>query len=255
MQPIKVLCSDCRIKSWCIASGLNETQLKEVESIVKQPRPVQKSQRLYSSGEPFNSVYVVRSGCIKTYATAINGDQQIINFTLPGDLLGIDGISENHYYRTAEALETSSVCELPFEKLETLAGRIKTMQHQLNRSISEEFVADQQILLQLGKMSAEQKIAAFLVSISNKFHARGLSATEFYLPMTRTDIANYLGMAVETVSRQIVGLRYLGIIKATRKHIKIYDMERLRHIANFGDHSANPIKQINPLNQMAASTG
>jgi len=210
---------------------LDGEELNKLDEIIKRPRPLQRSQRLYHPGDDFRSIYVVRSGSIKTYTTTTTGDQQITGFHLPGELVGLDGVSTDNYSCTAEALETTSVCELPFSRLETLSGQIQGLQRQLHRLMSKEILAEQQLLLQLGKMSAESRVAAFLVSISMRLHMRGFSETEFNLTMTRTDIGNYLGMAVETVSRQFTNFQEQGLLKASRKHIQILELDTLRQLS------------------------
>lgn len=233
MQPISELCSNCRIRHLCITHGLNHEELSEVETIVKHPHPIQKPQRVYSIGNAFSSVYVVKSGSIKSYVGSLAGEQQITNFYLPGDVFGLDGVMNNQYNRTTEAMEMSCVCEIPFDKLEALACKFPPLHHHLNQAMGKEFLSDQQSLLQVGKMNAEQKIASFLYNIADKFHTLGLSHTQIHLPMSRTDIANFLGMAVETVSRQITIFQEQCLIKAMRSDIEICEPEQLKHIANF----------------------
>ncbi|NOZ52238.1 MAG: fumarate/nitrate reduction transcriptional regulator Fnr [Gammaproteobacteria bacterium] len=231
LPQIKVACSECSLRSLCLPFGLDGEELERLDEIVKRPRPLQRSQRLYHPKDQFRSLYVVRSGSIKTYTTTSTGDQQVTGFHLPGELVGLDGVSTDEYSCTAEALETTSVCELPFFKLETLSGQIHGLQRQLHRLMSKEIIADQQLLLQLGKMSAEARVAAFLLSISARLQQRGFSATEFNLTMTRTDIGNYLGMAVETVSRQFTNFQEQAFIKASRKHIEIIDLNGIKRIS------------------------
>ena len=227
----KVACSECSLRSLCLPFGLDGDELNRLDEIVKRPRPLQRAQRLYRPGEEFKSLYVVRSGSIKTYSSTNSGEQQIIGFHLPGELVGLDGVSSDLHTCSAESLEVTSVCELPFSKLESLSGQIRGLQRQLHRLMSKEILADQQLLLQLGKMSAEQRVAAFLVSISSRLHQRGFSATEFYLSMTRTDIGNYLGMAVETVSRQFTHFQEKNYLSATRRHVEINNLPALKELA------------------------
>lgn len=228
---IKVACTDCSLRSLCLPFGLDGEELVRLDEIIKRPRPLQRSQRLYHPGDEFRSLYVVRSGSIKTYTTTSAGEQQITGFHLPGELVGLDGVSTDQYNCTAEALETTSVCDLPFSRLESLSGQIPGLQRQLHRLMSKEILAEQQLLLQLGKMSAESRVAAFLMSISMRLENRGFSPTEFNLTMTRTDIGNYLGMAVETVSRQFTHFQEQEILKASRKYIQILKPNVLREMS------------------------
>ena len=232
MEPVKVLCSDCRLRHLCLPQGLVDRELKMLEEIVKQPRPMQRAQRLYLPGDNFHYLFIVRSGSLKTYTTTSSGQQQIIGFHLPGELVGLDGVSDGNYFCTAEAMEMTSVCELPFTKLEHIMGKIRVLQHQVHKLMSKEILTDQQLLLQLGKMNAEQRVAAFLLNISDRLKQRGFSASEFHLPMTRSDIGNYLGLAVETVSRQFSHFQELGVIKVSRKHVIINKSQFLKSITN-----------------------
>ena len=232
METVKVLCSDCRLRNLCLPQGLVATELKMLEEIVKQPRPMQRAQRLYLPGDTFHYLYIVRSGSLKTYTTTSSGQQQIIGFHLPGELVGLDGVSDGSYFCTAESMEMTSVCELPFAKLENIMGKIKVLQHQVHKLMSKEILTDQKLLLQMGKMNAEQRVAAFLLNISDRFYKRGFSASEFHLPMTRSDIGNYLGLAVETVSRQFSHFQELGVIKVSRKHVIIIQSHFLKSITN-----------------------
>lgn len=241
LPQIKVACSDCSLRSLCLPFGLDGEELTKLDEIIKRPRPLQRSQRLYHPGDDFRSIYVVRSGSVKTYTTTPSGEQQITGFHLPGELVGLDGVSTDNYSCTAEALETTSVCELPFTRLESLSGQIPGLQRQLHRLMSKEILAEQQLLLQLGKMSAESRVAAFLVSISMRLHTRGFSPTEFNLTMTRTDIGNYLGMAVETVSRQFTHFQEQGVLKASRKHIQLLQLDTLRQLSGLMQCEAKPV--------------
>ena len=235
MEPIKVICSGCRLRNICLPTGLNNPELKRFEEIVKQPRPLQRGQRVYRPGDAFSSIYIVRSGTIKTYTTMSTGEQQVISFHLPGELVGLDGVSNDEFTSTAEAMEMTSICEISFNALENIMGQIKTLQHQVHRLMSKELLIDQQLLIQLGKMNAERRVAAFLLNISDRLHARGFSAVEFHLPMTRIDIGNYLGLAVETVSRQFTHFQEQDIIRVLRKHVIINSISKLRSIANLDD--------------------
>jgi CRP/FNR family transcriptional regulator len=219
-----------------LPNGLNTSELKKFEEIVKQPRPLQRGQQIYRPGDRFNAIYIVRSGSIKTYTTMSTGEQQVIGFHLPGELVGLDGVSDDEFSSTSEAMEMTSICEIPFTRLELAMSQIKTLQHQVHRLMGKELLVDQQLLIQLGKMNAERRVAAFLLNISDRLHKRGFSAREFHLPMTRIDIGNYLGLAVETVSRQFTHFQVEEIIRVLRKHVIINDLDKLRAIACVDDY-------------------
>jgi CRP/FNR family transcriptional regulator len=228
---IKVACSDCSLKSLCLPLGLNRDEMHRLDQIIKRPRPLQREQFLYRTGDSFRSIFVVRSGSIKTYTTTKSGEQQITGFHLPGEIVGLDGVSSDVYSCNAQALEMTSICQVPFVRLEELSSAIPGLQHQLHRLMSKELLADHEILLQLGKMSAEERLAAFLVNLSNRSVQRGYSPYEFNISMTRTDIGNYLGLAVETISRQFTHFQETGYLEAARKHIRIIELDKLRTLA------------------------
>jgi len=235
MEIIKVTCSSCRLRSICLPADLNGTEIQKFEGIVKQPRPMQRGQKVFEPGEPFRSIYIVRSGTIQTYTTMSSGEQQVISFNLPGELVGLDGVGNDEFTSTAEAIEMTSLCEIPFSRLENMMGQSKTLQHQVHRFMGRELILDQQLLIQLAKINAERRVAAFLLNIADRLHARGFSAQEFNLPMTRVDIGNYLGLAVETVSRQMTHFQERDIISVSRKRVVINDVDRLREIANLDE--------------------
>jgi CRP/FNR family transcriptional regulator len=228
---IKVACGDCSLKSLCLPLGLNREEMHRLDQIIKRPRPLQREQYLYRAGDTFRSIYVVRSGSIKTYTTTKSGDQQITGFHLPGEIVGLDGVSADIYSCNAQSLEMTSICQVPFNRLEELSSSLPGLQHQLHRLMSKELLADHEVLLQLGKMSAEERLAAFLINLSNRSAQRGYSPHEFNISMTRTDIGNYLGLAVETISRQFTHFQEVGLLEAARKHIRILDLPKLRGLA------------------------
>lgn len=230
MSHVKVACGDCSLRNLCLPLGLNRDEMSRLDQIIKRPRPIQREQFLYRSGDEFRSIYVVRSGSIKTFTTTKIGEQQVTGFHLPGEIVGLDGVSSDYYGCSAQALEMTSLCQVPFNRLEELSSLLPGLQHQLHRLMSKELLADQEVLLQLGKMSAEERLAAFLINLSTRSSRRGYSPYEFNISMTRTDIGNYLGLAVETISRQFTHFQDLGYLQAARKHIKILDLDALRKI-------------------------
>jgi CRP/FNR family transcriptional regulator len=245
ISSIKVACSDCSLRGLCLPLGLNSDEMHRLDQIIKRPRPLQREQFLYRTGDAFRSIYVVRSGSIKTFTTTKSGEQQITGFHLPGEIVGLDGVSSDYYNCNAQALEMTSICQVPFNRLEELSSAMPGLQHQLHRLMSKELLADQEILLQLGKMSAEERLAAFLVNLSNRSAQRGYSPHEFNISMTRTDIGNYLGLAVETISRQFTHFHEMGLLEAARKHIRILDLNRLKELAGDMQAESNSTAQPN----------
>ena len=235
---INVSCTDCSLNPICLPVAVNETQLEELDKIIKRSKPLKKGEHLFRASDPFASIYAVRSGTIKTYSVTEDGEEQVTGFYLPGEILGVDGISTNIHSNSAKALETAAVCEIPFEKLEFLSSQIPTLQRHFFQLMSKEIQADQQLIMLLSKKSAEERIASLLLSISTRHTKRGLSASGFRLPMSRNDIGNFLGLAVETVSRVFTRLQKQGVIFVDGKEVEVLDMRGLCHMANSADSDA-----------------
>ncbi len=232
IDQIKVACKDCNLFQLCLPVGIDAKELEELDSIIKRRRPVKRGEHLFRVGDPFQAIYAVRSGSIKTYTPTEDGHEQVTGFHLPGELLGLDAINLQHHPCAAKALETTSICEIPFDRLEELSMRLPSLQHQLLKILSKEILHDQSLLMLLGKKSAEERLAALLLSLSNRYLQRGFSPTDFYLSMSRNDIGNYLGLAVETVSRLFSRFQEEGLLSVQRKHVCITDLPRLREVAN-----------------------
>ncbi len=204
--------------------------MSKLDAVVEQRKPLHKGDHLYREGDEAKAIYAVRSGSVKTLVESPNGDEQLVGFHLPGELLGLDGFMDDSHTCTAIALETTSVCVMPMSKLESLCTTLPGLQHQMRRIMGKEVSEEHQMLLMLGKMNAEEKIATFLLSISRRMDERHWKATEFVLSMPRQDIANYLGLAVETVSRLFAQYQESGIIEVDRRRISIVDLGALKVI-------------------------
>ncbi len=231
-RAINVSCSDCSLNPICLPVAVNAKELDELDEIIKRSRPLKKGEHLFRASDPFSSIFAVRSGTIKTYSVSEDGEEQVTGFYLPGEVLGVDGISTNQHSNSAKALETAAVCEIPFDKLEVLSAKIPSLQRHFFQLMSREIQADQQLIMLLSKKSAEERIASLLLSISTRHAKRGLSASGFRLPMSRNDIGNFLGLAVETVSRVFTRLQKQGIILVDGKEIEVLQMRELCHMAN-----------------------
>ncbi|MDH5786086.1 MAG: fumarate/nitrate reduction transcriptional regulator Fnr [Chromatiales bacterium] len=236
LDQTKLACKDCSLFQLCLPVGIDATELDELDSIIKRRRPIKRGEHLFHVGSPFQAVYAVRSGSLRTYVPTEDGLEQVTGFHLPGELLGLDAIHLKHHPCAAKALETTSICEIPFDRLEELSARLSSLQHQLLTIMSKEILHDHSLLMLLGKKSAEERLAALLLSLSERYQRRGFSPTDFYLSMSRNDIGNYLGLAVETVSRLFSRFREEGVLIVQRKHICILDLAKLRAIAN---HKSN----------------
>lgn len=238
LSQLKVACRNCGLYELCLPLGLNGNDLEKLEEIIRRSRPLKKGEMLFHQGDPFHSVYAVRSGSLKTYTIDNDGCEQITGFHLPGELVGLDAINSDKHPCSTTALETTSYCEIPFEKLEMLSGELPSLRRQLLRVMSKEINHDAGMLMLLGKKTAEERLASLLVSLSTRFQERGFSAREFNLSMSRNDIGNYLGLAVETVSRLFTRFQEQGLLQAQGKHIELLDIDALKGIVSEckGDH-------------------
>ncbi|MBM7454662.1 CRP/FNR family transcriptional regulator [Oceanisphaera litoralis] len=224
-------CQDCSISQLCIPLGLNTDELDELDNIIERKKPIQKGQELFKAGEELKALYAIRSGSIKSYTISEQGDEQITAFHLAGDLIGFDAINNGHHPSFAQALETAMVCEIPYEVLDDLSGKLPRLRQQIMRLMSNEINGDQQMILLLSRKTAEERLASFLHGLSNRFSMRGFSAREFRLTMTRGDIGNYLGLTVETVSRLLGRFQKNHLIEVDGKYIRIVDLPALALLA------------------------
>ncbi|MCX7692637.1 MAG: fumarate/nitrate reduction transcriptional regulator Fnr [Tepidimonas taiwanensis] len=232
LHSIKVACSSCNLRELCIPVGLDAEELTQLEQLIPFRRRVRRGGTLFSAGDPFTSLYAVRSGFFKTCITTVDGRDQVTGFQMAGEILGLDGIVQDKHSCSAVALEDAEVCVLPFDKLEQLSREFSTLQHHLHRIMSREIVRDQGVMLLLGSMRAEERLAAFLLNLVQRLHARGFSKTEMVLRMTREEIGSYLGMKLETVSRTFSRFQEDGIIEVKQRYVRILDADALQRIVN-----------------------
>lgn len=227
-----VSCGDCRMKALCLPLALELDQVERLDRIVQRGRPFQRDEYIYRAGAEFRSVYAVRSGAIKTFAVNDQGVEQVTGFYLPGEIFGMDGIAHTHHISSAVALETSSICEIPFNHLEELSLALPNLQRHFFQLMSREIINDQRLVALIGKNSAEERLATLLLSISTRNAQRSLSEVRFRLPMSRADIGNYLGLTVETVSRIFGRFQKQRLLKVDKKEIEILDLDSLQELAN-----------------------
>ncbi|MEJ2309953.1 MAG: fumarate/nitrate reduction transcriptional regulator Fnr [Gammaproteobacteria bacterium] len=223
-------CKGCGLASLCLPVGLNDGDVDRLNSIVTRNTPYHRGDMLYTQGDTFSQIYIVKSGSVKAYYEDKDGNEHVVGFFLPGELIGLEAIHTGVHSCSAAVLETTAACEVPFEDLEQLSSELPSLQHQLLRLLSREVHNDCGMVALLGNNSAEERVAAFLISLSTRFHQRGLSANEFYLSMSRAEIASFLGLAVETVSRTFSRFQEKGLLEAERKSIKILEIEALNEI-------------------------
>ena len=227
-----VTCHACTLNVICVPQSLTPEEIDLVDSKVQRGRAVQRNKHVFEDGQKFTSLYAVRSGAIKAYSVDQNGEEQVIGFYLPGELFGLDAIHNDAYVCSSKALETSAVCALPFEQVTELSANIHNLQAHMYKTLSKEINTDQQFHRLLSKKTAEERIAPFLQNLSERFQRRKLSPTSFRLSMSRTDIGNYLGLAVETVSRVFTRLQQNEILKVDGKELQILDLRKLCDIAH-----------------------
>jgi len=226
----KVSCASCRLSELCLPIALNKNEIHQLDEIVERNRPYKKGDHLYRQSDPFKSVYAVRSGSFKSYVLNNSGQGRVTGFFLPGEIIGMDGISSKFYANSTVALEHSSICEIPFAQLEKLSHELPSMQHHFFAIMGNEIAKDQQVHTLLSSYTAEERTASFLLGLSSRYARVSFSATRFLLPMTRSDIGEYLGLTVETVSRIFTGLQRKGLIDVNNREIELLDIEALRGI-------------------------
>lgn len=230
--PQHIHCQKCSVSDICISFSLDKNELNALDRIIKRKRPIQKGKTIFQHGEKMSSLYAIRTGSFKTFTTNEEGEEQITGFHLAGDLLGFNAIANSEHPSFAQALETSMVCEIPYDALDSLSNALPRLKQQALRMISKEIRSDHNMMSLLNQKSAEQRLATFVSTLSTNYHARGLSSSEFRLPMTRGEIGNYIGLSVETISRLINRLHKNNIIKVDGRLIKIIDREKLKEIAS-----------------------
>ena len=207
-------CQVCHAKDLCLSSCLSNEEMQQFKDIVGHRAPMERGERLYMAGEDISSIYVLHSGSAKSYLESEDGEYQITGFYLPGDVIGIHGLKNAKHNDTVEALETTSVCALRLSNIEDITLAIPSLQKQLMRFVFDEMDHDQEMMMVLGKMSAERRMAYFLLQIAERLRYQGLSSSIINLTMTRHDIANYLGLAVETVSRILTRMKNQKSLKS-----------------------------------------
>jgi CRP/FNR family transcriptional regulator len=223
-------CSACSLHAICMPAQLTGAELDRLDAIVGSTRLVRRGETLYRTGDAFKSIYAVRTGCFKTVVAHRDGQQQVTGFHIAGEPLGLDGVCSDEQNCDAIALEDSKVCVIPFDLLQELCHDIKAVQQHVHRMMSGEIVRESGLMMMLGTMTAEQRVATFLINLSSRMKARGYSAAEFNLRMTREEIGSYLGLKLETVSRMFSKLQKERIVDTNGKQIRIIDSERLAEV-------------------------
>ncbi len=231
MRDRKPHCQTCSLNSLCLPIALSVSEVSQLDSLIKRGKPIPKGKTLFQQGEPFNSIFAVRTGALKTYTVTGKGEEQIIGFHLASEVIGLASYENDIYPMTACALESTTVCEVPLASLDNLADELFELRKHLMRMMSSEIRHDQNMMVLLGKKNSDERVASFLVDISLRQANRGLSPTRFRLPMSRIDISNYLGLAVETVSRVFTRFQKNQLIHTENKEVQLLNLALLSEMA------------------------
>jgi CRP/FNR family transcriptional regulator len=232
LEAFKVACSSCNLRELCLPVGLSQPDIEQLDSMVSVRRTVSRGEMLFRTGDAFQSLYAVRTGFFKTCVSSEDGRDQVTGFQMAGELLGLDGISNDRHSCDAVALEDSQVCVIPYTQLEELSRDFGDLQRQFHKIMSREIVRDHGVMLLLGSMRAEERLAAFLLNLTQRLQARGFSGSSLILRMTREEIGSYLGLKLETVSRTFSKFQEEGLLEVKQRQIKILDPEALRKLVN-----------------------
>ncbi len=232
IEPFKVACSSCNLRELCLPVGISNDQLERLDNVVGARRATARGEALFRAGEAFTSLYAVRTGFFKTCVSSEDGRDQVTGFQMAGELLGLDGIGTDRHTCDAVALEDSQVCVIPFQKLEELSRELSDLQRHLHKIMSREIVRDHGVMLLLGSMRAEERLAAFLLNLTQRLRVRGFSSSSLILRMTREEIGSYLGLKLETVSRAFSHFQEAGVLSVKQRQIEVLDPNALEKMVN-----------------------
>ena len=232
LEPFKAACSNCNLRELCLPVGMSNEQVARLDALVASRRSVPKGQTLFRTGDGFQALFAVRTGFFKTCLSAEDGRDQVTGFQMAGELLGLDGIGTERHTCDAVALEDSTVCVIPYHMLEGLSQEVTDLQRVFHKIMSREIVRDHGVMLLLGSMRAEERLAAFLLNLTQRLYMRGYSRTELILRMTREEIGSYLGLKLETVSRTFSKFQDDGLLEVRQRQIRIVDQDGLKRLVN-----------------------
>lgn len=224
----QTFCSTCAFSSACVAAGYDKGDLAELHCLIEHVGPFQPGDYVFRTGDAFRAIYAVRSGMVKTVLVDADGEEQVLGFYLPGEVVGLNAIYPEHYPCDAVALETTGFCRFSFPAMSALAARVPSVQQHLFKLLSKELGTAS---LLAGDHAADERMAAFLLDLGERYATRGFSRTEFRLSMSRGDIANYLRLAAETVSRVLGRFRKQGLVEIEGRRVKLLDTEGLYRLA------------------------
>ncbi len=229
-QELKVACSNCNLRELCMPLGFTENEMKKIDDVVKTRRRIKQGDLLFGNGDTFTSLYAIRTGIFKTSVSTEDGREQVIGFQMAGEVVGLDGIVNDAHSCNAVALEDAEVCVMPFSNIEDLSREFPELQRHVHKIMSREIVRENKVMMLLGNMRAEERLAAFLLNLLQRSHARGFSQSEIVLRMTREEIGSYLGMKLETVSRTFSKFSDEGIVQVKQRYVRIIKPDALKKI-------------------------
>lgn len=230
VTPESTHCSTCMMGSVCLPVGMPSSEVAKLDELVKERLRIEKGQPLFQHGTALDALFALRTGSIKTQIIEASGQQQITGFYLPGEIVGLDGMLDGIHSSTAIAMEDSEVCIVKLDDIDEISRYVPSLQHQVRRLMSKEIARSHQVLLALGSMRSEQRLAAFLINLSQRLTALGYSSTDFVMRMSREEIGNYLGLTLETVSRLFSRFAREGVIRVNQREVKILDMAALNEL-------------------------
>jgi len=228
VSPIKTQCSTCHLRELCLPCGMSGVDLERLDSMKFARRKVKAGETLYREGDKFQHLYAVRTGTLKSSLTLADGREQVSGFHIAGELVGLDGVAQGRHASATVALEDTDICAIPYAHLSDLAAGTSGMQHIISRLMSREILREHSLMMLLGSMNAEERLAAFLLNLSQRYAARGYSEREFHLRMSRAEIGSYLGMKLETVSRTFSAFQQQRLLEVDKRHIRIADLDGLK---------------------------
>ena len=233
-RALQIACSRCSLRELCMPVDVTAADMERLDTLVTTRQRVKKGEALYSRGERFSALYAIRSGFFKTRITTHDGREQVTGFQMAGEIMGLDGIVSDEHTCDALALEDAEVCEMPYDRIESLSHEVPTLQTHVHKIMSREIVREHGVMLLLGSMRAEERVASFLLNLLQRLHARGFSEAELVLRMTREEIGSYLGLTLETVSRTFSRFAEDGLIEVKHRQVRIVDGAGLHAIVNSG---------------------
>jgi len=228
----RIACADCSLRSLCLPLLMSEDDLKRLDALVDSRRFVKRGQALFRTGDRFEAVYAIRAGFFKTRLASTDGQEQVTGFQMAGEVLGLDGISTEMHLCDAVALEDSEVCVIRYGQLEFLSRKFTDLQRQFHRVMSREIVNDHGMMRLLGNRRAEERVAAFVLDLTQRLRLRGFSASSLVLRMTREEIGTYLGLTLETVSRCFSRLHDDGVLRVHRRQVDVLDPTALERLVD-----------------------